>query len=251
MIPISIDISDFIGKWELSIDQADLLAFNILDEVSNGFAREWEKVAGRELHQSKLEYQRAIYIEKPDPLSVIVGLKGVLPNMIEKGISPFDQKEGFEKSNKKKVKEGGGWYLTVPFRFATPGAVAESSIFSQVLPGAVYKVALQNLKTSKNSLSVKKLPEQFQMKGMRPEMMNQTTGKVFQEYQHKSSIYEGLTKSQGGYTTFRRVSDNSDPNAWIHSGIQAHDLASKALQGLQVDRIIGGVKNTFVETNLI
>jgi hypothetical protein len=250
VIPISIDISDFVNKWNLSVQQADLLAYNILDEVSLNFAEEWRKVAGQELHQTKQEYQRSIYIEKPDKDSVIVGLKGFMPNAVERGIASFDEKTGFSKSTKRKVKKNGGWYLTIPFRFAVPGSVAESSIFSQILPGAVYKVALNTLKNAGDKLQAKQLPAQFQVKGVRPEIVSQAQDQIFAQYEHKSSPYEGMIKSQGGYMTFRRVSDTSDPNAWIHSGIQAYNLSEKALANLQIDRIISNIKNNFIENQL-
>lgn len=234
LVPINIDVSDFSGQWNLTSQEQDLFIANVLDEVSSRFAETWYNEAGKVLKQAKKEYQQAIYIEKLGEDTVLVGLRGWLPNAIEKGLEPFDIKEGFRASSKRKFKKNGGWYLTIPFRIGTPGIVGESSIFSTIMPNEVYKVALQELKGKGKTLSVDKFPKEFQVKGIRREVTNQITGKVFEQYQHKSSVFEGMKKSQkeghGHYVTFRRVSDLSDENSWVHSGIIARNLMDKTLQ---------------------
>lgn len=242
MIAVKIDLSDFITQQNLSVEQTDLLAATVLDEVTTSFAKKWSEVAGESLTKTRSEYQKSIYIEKIDNYNIIVGLNGMLPNMIEQGAEPFDMKEGFEKSSKRKVKKNGGWYLTIPFRFATPTSTATSAVFSSVMPSAVYQVAKQLGRNE--SLKVKTLPLQFQIPSTRPSVPK------FGEYTHKSSIYEGMQKKQDDkgrsqYTTFRRVSDLSDPNAWIHTGITAHNLARKALDSFNLINIIERVKVQF------
>lgn len=253
MIPVKIDISDFVSEWNLTAEEADLFVFNVLDEIAERFSDNWKNEAGKVLKQTRQEYQKSIYIEKPDPYSVAVGLAGWLPNAIEKGIEPFDMKlEGFSKSDKRKFKKNGGWYLTIPFRIGTPGIVADSSIFSSIMPNEVYKVVLKELEgDSKRSLSVSELPEEFRIKGIRPEVINKVTQQVFPVYQHKNSIYEGMRKSDeehhGHYVTFRRVSDLSDPNSWIHSGIVAHDLMKKTFDNFPFSEIVSNVKENFLK----
>ena len=69
---------------------------------------------------------------------------------------------------------------------------------------------------------------------------------MFAEYKHKSSIFEGLTKRsaaynkvvQNTYGTFRRASENSDPDSWIHRGIKAYNLAEQAIKQTDVDTIV-------------
>lgn len=254
MVPVNIDISDFVSKWELTIAQQELFVYTVLDQVSLRFAEEWRARAGQDLKQSRQEYQQSIYIEKIDNQNILVGLKGFLPNAVEAGISPFDQKEGFAKSAKKKLKKDGGWYLTVPFRFATPTALAESSIFSQVMPGEVYKVAKEALTGNKSQLTVSQLPEKFRELKVRPEVLDRV-GNTYQAYTHKSPIFAGMQRNEGGtensshgqYVSFRRVSDLSDPDAWIHTGIQAHDLLGKTLSSFDVGSIISDVKINFLK----
>lgn len=251
LAPVSIDISDFINTWNLTTEETELFVFNVLDEIGTRFSEGLHNVAGKDLKQSKKEYQKGIYIEKPDDSTLIVGLSGWLPNAIERGVTPFDMKEGFQKSSKKiRKKDGKGWYLTIPFRVGTPGIEAESSIFSSIMPSEVYKVALNNLKAKGDSLKLSQLPSEFQIKGTRKEVTNIITNQFYESYQHKSAQYEGLQKStmesHGQYVTFRRVSDLSDPNAWIHSGITAHDLMGKTLQNFPFENIISNVKEKFL-----
>lgn len=253
--PVSIDISDFVSTWQLTIAETELFVYNVLDEVGGRFAEAWKKKAGEELKQTRQEYQRAIYIEKPTDDSIVIGLSGWMPNAVEKGLEPFDMKEGFSRSWKRKPayrKNGStGWYMTIPFRHGTPGIVGESAIFSSVMPSGVYKIAKTTLQAQDSSLKVTDLPAEFQIKGIRKEVINNISKQIFPEYQHKNSIYEGMQKSSmeghSQYVTFRRVSDKSDPNSWIHSGIVAHNLMGKTLDSFPIERIISQVKEDFLK----
>lgn len=253
MTPVDIDISDFISQWKLSVEQADIFSLTLLDQISLRFANEWRAQASEMLGQTRQVYSDAIYIEKIDNYNVVVGLKGWLPNAVEQGISAFDQKSGFSRSNKKHPKKDGGWYLTIPFRFATPTAIAESSIFSQILPNKVYQVAKTELTNSKRQLTVSQLPKEFQNLGIRPEVSNK--GTTYQAYQHKSPIFAGMqriesegSQKHGQYVTFRRVSDLSDPNAWIHTGIQAYNLAGKTLSDFDIANVVANTKLNFIDS---
>ena len=252
MIPIEIDISDFVSQWNLTLQEQDLLVANVLDEVSSRFVESLNNEAGKVLKQTRQEYQRAIYVEKIGKDTVLVGLRGWLANAVEKGIEPFDMKDNFKNSSKRKFKKDGGWYLTIPFRIGTPGIVGDSTIFSTIVPNEVYKVALKELRGKNKKLTFDKLPKEFQIKGVRPEVTNNTTGKIFEKYTHKNPLFEGMQRSQkehhGQYVTFRRVSDMSDENAWIHSGIMARNLMEKTLQTLPITNIISNVKRNFLES---
>ena len=46
-----------------------------------------------------------------------------------------------------------------------------------------------------------------------------------------------MTDFQGktmGMKTFRTISDNSDPNSWIHPGIHASHIAEKAVEAVKM-----------------
>jgi hypothetical protein len=97
----------------------------------------------------------------------------------------------------------------------------------------------------KSGQHVKKynLPPELQQLKTRPIVKTQT--KIFEAYTHKSPIFQGIQKGQGQfhgqYTSFRRISDapdtGSNPNSWIHRGIQAYNLSSKALEKMNVSLI--------------
>lgn len=158
MLPVSIDISDFVKTWSLNIQETELFVYSVLNELGVRYYDALVVKAGSELKQTKSEYQKSIYIENPTENSISIGLAGWLPNAIEQGIQPFDMKDGFSKSDKRKPayrKDGKtGWYITIPFRHGTPGIVAESGIFSTVMPNSVYKVAKQKLTTENDYLKV-------------------------------------------------------------------------------------------------
>lgn len=248
--PIKIDISDFVKQWNLTAEESSIFVYSMLDELGLRFAEQWRNEAGKVLKRTKQQYQRAIYIEKPNPTSLIVGLAGWLPNAVEQGLQPFDMKPGFKTSDKRHFKEDGGWYITIPFRFATPGALGESTVFANVMPHKVYQIAKRVLRDRSASLSVTQLPDEFRIKGIRPEVVNSQTKELFTAYEHKSSIYEGMKnvgeEGHSQYMTFRRVSDLSNPMAWIHTGIRPAALLEKTLNQFPVADIISQTKADFL-----
>ena len=231
--PIYIDLSGTISEFLLDEEEIKSLSRFVLNRIGREYEQNWEKQINDNLHQTKKEYLQAIDVLYPDDFSIVYRLtdrKSKVPLMIEDGASEFDIKEGFSKSSKKKIKPNGGWYITVPFRHATPEAVAESAIFSSRMPEEIYKIA----KTSANPLKLSQLPVGFK------EVKTSSVG-----YKHKAAIYEGLgrrdigtgNENRGGYYTFRRVSDKSDENSWIHTGFVARKLMDKALSDTRFDYI--------------
>jgi hypothetical protein len=175
--------------------------------------------------------------------------------MLENGVGAFDMKQGMMKSAKVKYTKTGGWYMTIPFRFATSDAIGENESFSSVMPQEIYdlvknfspqKTQIGGNSKSAESLKSGDIPNQFIAPKSRNSVINETLNKTFDAYTHKSSIYEGMQKSsktyEGGqgssYNSFRRVSGNSDPMSWIHSGIQRYNLSQQAIENTDVDLII-------------
>lgn len=247
LIPINIDASEFANTLPSEEDIKQFTS-NVISELATEFAMKWSKAAN-ELGSTRQQYKNSIYVNKINDFNYEVGLVGWLPNAIEQGIEGFDQKPWFEKSNKKTfTKDGEGWYLTIPFRFATSGAIGESEVFANKMPSEVYKVAKKL--PERTNLSIKNLPEQFQTKQIRQKVV--TKSRVFEEYQHKHSIYAGIIKKKdqtgrGTYVSFRRVSNNSDDDAWIHTGIQARNLSNKAFSQMDIPAIINNLANKYIE----
>lgn len=247
LVPINIDVSEFAASFDIPQDEVNQFTSNIIGELATEFAMHWNKAASV-LKSSRQEYKNSIYVEKIDDTNYVVGLNGWLPNAIEQGISGFDEKEGFKSSSKAHMTKGGGWYLTIPFRHAVPGAIGESSVFTNIMPSKVYKEA-KKLETGEG-LNVKNLPKEFQTKGIRSKVVAKS--RIFEEYQHKHSIHSGIQRKKdvtgrGTYVSFRRVSSNSDDDSWIHTGIQARNLAEKALNTMNIPDVVDHLVNKYVE----
>jgi len=248
MIPIKIDIRDLINEFSLKGRQIDILKSNLLDVVVANYVDIWEHKVMSELHSTKRQYLDAIYVNRLNEFTTIVGLnpKSKLALMVEGGTSPFDMKNGFKNSKNVKYNSKGKWYLTVPFRHATPDAIGESEIFSGKLPREIYDLAKSNYKSGiVRGLIKQELPLEFQKNGSNP-----TTG-----YNHKNSIFEGLKRvessstkkeNRGMYVTFRRVSEKSDKGSWVHKGFVARNLMEKSLNSMDIPTIVDNVTNNFL-----
>jgi hypothetical protein len=167
--------------------------------------------------------------------------------MIENGASAFDIKEGLKRSPKAHNSGQANWYISVPFRIATAEAIAESSVFQGQMTKTV-----QNIAKKVGVLTVKNIPEELKIKGVRKEINEGS--KTYPKYEHKFFLYEGLSrgtkKYHGQYQTFRRVSENSDENSWIHPGFQPHNFMDKTLDEVQIDNIADIAIDEFLNQNL-
>ena len=111
ILPISIDLGDLVEEFDLSGDQSVFLGSSIIDAVVAEYQIRWQNLISSELHKTRNEYKRGVFIERESPLSVTFGLtnrESSIPLMIEEGQPPFDEKEGFRNSPKRKEAEGGG-----------------------------------------------------------------------------------------------------------------------------------------------
>lgn len=243
MLPVTIDISATGQEFFLSDGDMKALGQHILNSVADNFVRRWEQEIDNNLHSTRAEYKKGIFQENPDEDSVVIGLSprySKLSLMLEDGASSFDIKEGFANSAKKHLKKNGGWYLAVPFRFATAGAIGESMSFSNQLPKPIEKI----VKVSASPLQMAQIPMQYQ-----PIKQNQTSG-----YVHKFNIYEGLhreeigsgTEKRGGYMNFRMISDKSDKDAWIHPGFEPLKLMEKASETIDIGNIVDKAIDEFL-----
>lgn len=172
--------------------------------------------AHRKLDSTSIEYKSAISAIKMDgPMKGHISLNGAFPAMLEEGASQFNMKVGFYNSPKKKKvtrlvrgKSDPGWFLTIPYRHKTSGKGALPSAIMKAAKGLDYGEYLSE------SL-VREL-------GFKP----QTS---FTGYKWRNAKYDHLQRAvktyksghkRGQYTTFRRVSDKSDPKSWIHPGLK-------------------------------
>lgn len=249
MIPISIDITDFAVASAMTDEEMASFTSLLLDRLEEGFKEQWINQVNRNLHSTRIEYMRAMFTDRPTDNSVVMGVtarESQLAVDLELGKEPFDEKVGFSRSAKRHLKRRGGWYLTVPFRHATPLALGESAAFTSVMPLAVYRLA----RRATRPLTLQQLPTAQQVRTVRPEIRT-STGRVYLAYQRKTARYESLMRiphtpeRRGGYYTFRRVSDLSDENSWIHPGFTPRNLLGKALQETDIESIVRRAKIEF------
>ena len=261
VVDLEINTDDFYSQFDVTGDQVEQILDNIVKGIASSFASEWEEEARRTLNSTRERYIANLSVIDEGRLKGVVVLdytKDPLVRMIEEGASAFDQKEGFAKSDKRIAKDDGGWYLTVPMRQGTPNNTGSASM-SNTMPEEIYEAA-KNLPAGKGLKLSTSIPEQYKIPQTRAAFSSIPTSKAFDEYQHKASKYKGIVKikdvitGQNTYTSFRRVSDKSDPNSWAHPGIEAKNLADKAYntlnQNLEV-RLTQAVDNALQSLGII
>ena len=224
-IHITVDIDGKIGV-------SDKLSPKIVGAIEGSIQTSLAIVKDRwqQLVQQKLNSARPLYLmglnfdsivyPYEETFSGAVILRGKLPNMFEQGFPNFDMKVGFGKSGKITRTKSGGWYLTIPFRHSTPGAF----MYGQAMGKDVYGVA-------------KKLNPYGSGQGNTSLSWPGAGDKSWTGYQHKTNKYNGMVRivksyqkaTQSQYMTFRRVSNNSDPQSWMHPGYAGVHAAEKLM----------------------
>jgi hypothetical protein len=249
--PIVIDTSTLVDEFTLDQDDVNKLLDFTVKQLTARFAEEWEKNAIRELKSSRQQYINSLVVVDEGQAKGAVVLVGQLPNMIEQGVGSFDMKEGILKGPNAKISEDGKKYNTIPFSIGTPGAL-EENFNGGVMPEEIHSIAKKKeVDKPITSEDLKTLPKALREPQKKKIVMPES--KSFREYQHKNSIYEGITKTkdsvtgQTSYQSFRRVSENSDPDAFIHPGIDAHNIAQKTLDSFDVPTIVGESIDMFLE----
>lgn len=237
---IEIDISGRLPDVKFDI--------NVLREQAAALAEmcrsEWIRQAQRELHSSAADYIAGIQPVEISGNWASVTLVGDLPNDVENGKAPFDMKPGLLAGPNAKMGKSGR-FNTVPFRHGTPGTTGKrvgtpmpiTGLSAKDKPVSAIYVAARKLSPSLEGSGGKTIwggrtgdfggygiQTQLPVKGGRPGA-----------YTFKASPYAGMVKTaktygkatQNQYTTFRRVSENSNPNSWWHPGLQAKHLAER------------------------
>jgi hypothetical protein len=252
MLNLSIDMSNFIDESALSNEEIAGFKALLLDRLADGFQSKWQDEVNQTLHSTRREYEKGMYVDRPTDDTVVMGViatKSQLAVDLETGKNAFDEKLGFSQSPKRHDKKDGGWFLTVPFRSGIPSSLGESSAFTNVMPLSVYLLA----RKAKKPLTLGELPEDQQVKGVR-EGFN--SGEVsYPAYQHKTARFEGLFRfedvdeNRGQYFTFRRVSDLSDKNSFIHPGFIPYNLIGKAMEKVDIGNIVRTAKVDYFGNN--
>lgn len=249
IVPIEINGSDIVSQFDVSEQQLETMFNNIAKSLAMIYVSKLENEAASELNSTKRRYIQSIRLIDSGRLEATVLLdysKDPLIQAIEEGGNPFDMKIGFLKSSKVKVGKNGKKYITIPFRFGSTGSVSESELFISKMPQEVYDIVRKKEIGSKGfsqgitSDDLLTIPDKYRIQNKREEIKDSNGSVLFKEYEHKTSIYQGIRKqsdsttSQNSYFSFRRVSEMSDENSFIHTGIQARHLMQKAQQNMNI-----------------
>lgn len=260
MIGINIQVEDLQQDFLLSDEEVKGLISHVVSGVTNIAKNKWEEFAKSSLKSTREQYIRSLVIGDEGIYVGYVVLTGVFNNMIEQGADPFDMKEGFSHAKNVKIKKDGGWYMSVPMRYANPEALAENPAFSGKMPKGVYEVT--KAQPVKKAVKLEQLPKINQEKGVRNEIKT-NKGVTFKKYEHKTPIFQGIvrtevptpegTKLKGGakhsqYMSFRTVSDNSDPDSWIHPGFEPSNFKDKAIESMNIFSLTGLLIDQYLET---
>lgn len=261
MIPIKIDADDIAEAMGLTYTEARHMIDYTVKEVTATFATEWEAMAARELGASRDQYVRNLQVVDDGYAKGSVVLTGWLPNAIEDGYPAFDMKAGLLAGDNAKMNDKGEWYNTVPYRWAVPSSIGESEVFTGKMPEEIHEIvkakpAIKPIVGGGRAsipLSNKELPigyNQPQIKAV-PTITPKPAGwKAV--YQHKAPVFQGLRKvvdpvtKQNRYQTFRRVSENSEPESWIHPGFQPRKIAELALGNMNMEMTIGNAVDSYL-----
>lgn len=254
-IRISLNFDAVAEEVHMSRREVEMMSKNVIMEVTVAILNAWKAVARKELHSTRNSYLRGLQIIESGKFATAIVLNGNLNNMLESGAGAYDMKDSFRNSPKKKISADGNWYIRIPFRFAAPSSLGESEAFSGVLPQAVYNLVKNQksarttptgAKKSGDTLKAINIPREFAIPKSRAALTNMATKRTFDEYTHKSSIYEGIGKSskeyEGGtgskYGNFRTVGELSDKNAFIHPGFIAGNFAEKGIKIANLDAVV-------------
>lgn len=246
MSSVNIDIRELIEEFDFSKDEIKSLRELIAKTYVEAAYTRIQELAQNQLGGTRKAYLEGLQIVRDSQFTYSIKLNGMIPNMLEQGTPPFDMKIGFALSSKVKYT-GHGWYLTIPLLFRTTAAKSNSGYPGTIMPRTIYNL-IRAEKVRKvvgnNEISIlpaSKVPERYAPK---PKSVINLLNNKAEQYIPKNSIFAGMVRTKdvstgkSGYNTFRRVSNNSDPNSWIHPGINAYNFMDKALQDIDKQDIV-------------
>ena len=235
-------------------DVMNLIDFTV-KEITQEFYEAWQNKALDTLGGTADQYVRGLILVDEGWAKGAIVQTDKFSNKIELGSSPWDMKPALLAGPNAKTGKDGSRFNTVPFRFATPNANGTSSAFSAKLPKPVYKAILkkpQNISMYGGGMRSQGIKDSEIPKSYSEPKKNKITYNEKSGYDYKSSIFQGATRikdpvtNQNKIMSFRRVSENSDPNAFIHPGFQAYGIAEKALADFDIGQLMSDSIDVFI-----
>jgi len=197
---------------------------SVLDDVAALSRARWIHLAQQRLHSSRRDYIAGIQAIEGTGDERYIELVGKLPNMIEQGIGPFDQRDAL--LTNAKINKDGQRYKSIPFRHGSPSSKGASG----TPMGSQFAGVLSSGSASRLGSSVFKQAQA--LKG-RQRLSSRTHFDLAPKLKphHRASPFEGMQKvhkqyrssSQSQFMSFRTISEGN-PEGWIHPGIVARNL---------------------------
>jgi hypothetical protein len=250
----------FINQFEEEIKKA---VPEIISNVTTLLEIQWKQEATNSL-KSVERYNNSFSQKQVSPFHIILENNHPAVLILERGSSPYDLKRMLDTSSHVKVSKDGKRYIRIPFEGKVKDYIAggvdkdeiramAGSRFVTIKTDRERRIITKygDRLTDMGNVGVKRkyftvlnaTGEKFPNKTNRPGMGNPFTeykAATTVNYTWKSSPYENavkMTDFQGktiGMKTFRTISDNSDPNSWIHPGIHASHIAEKAVEAVKM-----------------
>lgn len=211
---------------------------NDVDRLLRGIGaatqQRWVSLAQQSLRTSARDYVAGIQpVEVKNRVARVV-LVGVMPNLIENGMSAFDLRTtllGPGAKNAKTAKDGSR-YNTVPFGHGSPGSGGRN--VGRPMPQSIHTIAKKLTPTLSRPEGGTQWGGRIHL-GMRMSSAARSILTTKEKPWHWGSTYLGMVKqqktyasaTQTKYTTFRRISSNTRraKEHWLHPGIRARNLA--------------------------
>lgn len=261
---IEVSLAETIPEGLIGI-LSDGLLNAVLDDVAASARVKWIRIAQTELHSTRQDYIQAIGEIQTGEGSREIALIGWLANAIENGMDAYDMRDTLL-ANSSHVGKDGKKFAYIPFRHGTPGStgLAGAPMGSAEAPHSSSSMASGSVLASLGQavkLGKAIHQEAKKLRGSRRLGTGVGGASLLQPW-HKTDIYAGMkrqrkpyvnqrtgkTTTQTQYTTFRTISENSDPSAWQHPGIQARHFADQV--AAHVDRIIPAIMNRAIKEAL-
>lgn len=208
----------------------------LLRGVGSVVQQRWVSIAQQALHTTARDYVAGIQPVEVKGRVARVVLVGMMPNLVEHGMSAFDLRTtllGPGAKNAKTAKDGSR-YNTVPFGHGTPGSGGHN--VGRPMPAPIHAVAKKLAPTVSR-------PEGGTQWGGRlhPGMSMSSAARSIlttkEKPWHWGSTYMGMVRqqktyakaTQNKYSTFRRISSkvSRGKEHWLHPGIRARNLAPR------------------------
>lgn len=165
--------------------------------------------------------------------------------MVEKGIKSFDMKKTHLSGPKTRLSKDGSKYLTIPFRHGTPRTTTMN-----VMPEAVYERAKRLAISRKNNFIQRWWTGKKYSWGDR---LDSEYGGEREKPHWSTGKYTGMVKMAGRphtqYLTFRRISEKSKPEAWIHPGTKPRPVTQAVVEN-SYDEVLDLIRTGF-EVDLV